>query len=136
MLKTSNVLDNFNSSKEYVNMEIDAFLVAAALKYFGMESLETCPEELSPPNMMRQNKQDLRIWLHGHVKNIVQAHVMDEQESKHTEIRAGVEKASRLPQRALVSCFVCGKEYRYRKALINHLDREHAGHSPIPDLKK
>ena len=50
MLKTSNVLDNFNSSKEYVNMEIDAFLVAAALKYFGMESLETCAEEVSPPN--------------------------------------------------------------------------------------
>ena len=30
--KTSNVLDNFNSCKEYVNMETDAFIVAAALK--------------------------------------------------------------------------------------------------------
>lgn len=29
--------------------------------------------------------------------------------------------------------FVRGKEYPYRKALLNHLDRERAGHSPIPD---
>lgn len=28
--------------------------------------------------------------------------------------------------------FVRGKEYWYRKALLNHLDRERAGHSPIP----
>ena len=131
--KTSNVLDNFNSCKEYVNMETDAFIVAAALKYFGMESLETCAEEVIPPNIMTQRKQDRRIWLHGHVKNILQTHVMDEQQSKHTEIREGVEQAARPPLRALVSCFVCGKEYWYRKALVNHLDREHAGHSPIPD---
>ncbi|KAK2558804.1 hypothetical protein P5673_019019 [Acropora cervicornis] len=70
--KTSNVLDNFNSCKEYVNKEIDAFIVAAALKYFGMESLETCAEEVIPQNMMRQSKQDRRIWLHGHVRNIIQ----------------------------------------------------------------
>lgn len=58
---------------------------------------------------------------------------MDEQQSKHTEIREGMEQVARPPQRALVSCFVYGKEHRCRKALINHLDREHSGHSPIPD---
>ena len=46
--KTNNVLDNFNSCKEYVNMETDAFIVAAALKYFGMDSLETRAEEVIP----------------------------------------------------------------------------------------
>jgi len=114
-------------------METDAFIVAAALKYFEMESLDTCAKEVIPSNTMRQSKQDRRIWLHGYVKNIVQTYVMDEQQSKHTEIREGVEQAARPPQRALVNCFVCGKEYRFRKALINHLDREHASHSPIPD---
>ena len=49
--KTSNVLDNFNSCKEYVNMETHAFIEAAALKYFGMESLEVIT-----PNVMRQSK--------------------------------------------------------------------------------
>ena len=73
------------------------------------------------------------MWLHEHVKNIVQTHVMDEQQSKHTEIREGVEQAATPTQRALVSCIVCGKEYRYRKALRNHFHREHAGHSPNTD---
>lgn len=54
--KTSNVLGNFNTCKEYVNME--TFIVAAALKYFGMESMDTCAEEVIPHNMMRQSKQD------------------------------------------------------------------------------
>lgn len=90
-VKSTNVLDNFNSCKEYVNMETHAFVVAAALIYFGMRSLETSAEEVIPPNMMRQSKQGRRIWLQGHVKNIVQAHVMYEQQSKHTEIREGVE---------------------------------------------
>ena len=55
-----------------------------------MESLEDIP-----PNVMRQSKQHQRIWLHEHVKNIVPTHVMDEQQSKHTEIGEGVEQAAR-----------------------------------------
>ena len=67
------------------------------------------------------------------MKNIVQTHVMDEQQSRHTEIREGVKQVARPPQRALVNCFVCGKDYQYKKALINHLHKEHPGHAPIPE---
>ena len=34
--KTSNVLDNLNSCKDYVNMETDAFITAAVLRHFSI----------------------------------------------------------------------------------------------------
>lgn len=106
-------------------METDALIVAAAMKYFGLDSLEVAVEEVIPPNVLKSSKPDRRIWLHKHVKKIVEMFVMTEQQSKHTEIRCGVENAARPPQKCLVSCHMCGKEYRYRKALANHLAREH-----------
>lgn len=39
-VKISNVLDNFNFCKEYVNMEIYVFIEVVVFKYFGMELLE------------------------------------------------------------------------------------------------
>lgn len=38
--KTKNVLDNFNYCKAFVELEKDAYIVAAAMKHFNMKSLE------------------------------------------------------------------------------------------------
>ena len=37
--KTTNVLDKLNNCKEYVTMETDAFVVAAMMKYFGLNDI-------------------------------------------------------------------------------------------------
>ena len=62
--KTTNAMDNFNPCKEYVNIETDAFLVAATMEYFGMHKFDEPAENVIPPDILNASKQEKRIWLH------------------------------------------------------------------------
>ena len=84
--KTTNAMDNFNPCKEYVNIETDAFLVAATMEYFGMHKLSELAENVIPPDILDGSKQEKRIWLHRHVKMMLEKFVMMEQEKRHAEI--------------------------------------------------
>lgn len=54
--KTTNCLDNFNSCKDFVNLETDALLTAATLKYFGMKSIDDKADEFIPPEILKATK--------------------------------------------------------------------------------
>lgn len=88
--KTTNVMDNFNPCKEYTNFETDAFLVAATLEYFGMQSLEETEESVIPRHILNGSKNGKRIWLHRHAKNILEKFVTREQQAKHKDLRDAV----------------------------------------------
>ena len=123
--KTSNVLDNFNACKEYTSIETDAMITAATLQYFGLEGLAVPEEEFIPPSVINGSKPDRRIWLHTHVKAILEKYVMSKQGSDHADVRTGVAAASQPPHRGNFKCQVCGREFRYRKAMGNHIHKQH-----------
>lgn len=85
--KTPNVLDNFNQCKDYVNLETDALITAAALTYFGMSRLDDKPDSVIPPDILKSSKEKKRIWLHGHIKNMLSKFVISDQTSEHEQIR-------------------------------------------------
>lgn len=55
--KTPNVLDNFNQCKDYVNLETDALITAAALTYFRMSRLYDKPDSVIPPDILKSSKE-------------------------------------------------------------------------------
>ena len=69
--KTSNVLDNFNVCKDFINLETDALITAAAMSYFGMESLDDKAESFIPPDILKASREKRRVWLHIHTKNML-----------------------------------------------------------------
>lgn len=123
--KTPNVLDNFNQCKDYVNLETDALITAAALTYFGMSRLDDKPDSVIPPDILKSSKEKKRIWLHGHIKNMLSKFVMSDQTSEHEQIREHVAESNRPKEPVLYPCRVCGKQYKYAKARQNHEMRVH-----------
>ncbi|KAK3733825.1 hypothetical protein QZH41_009292 [Actinostola sp. cb2023] len=69
--RTTNVLDNFNQCKGYVNFETDAFITSAAIKYFGLDSLDAPADDVIPPDIISGSKESKRRWLHKHVETMV-----------------------------------------------------------------
>lgn len=59
--KTTNVLDNFNTCKDFVNMETDAF---TALQYFNIQSIDSPADEFIPPLIQTASLSDKRLWLY------------------------------------------------------------------------
>lgn len=118
--KTKNVLDNLNYCKSFVKLESAAFIVAAALQYFSMTDItDEVPEHFALPAVTSGNKGERRLWLHQHVKTILEKFVMTEQEQYFATVQATVNELNRY------SCSVCGKNYKYRKAMINHEKKIH-----------
>lgn len=60
--KTKNVLDNFNDCKDFVELETDAYIVAAAMKHFNMKSLE---DQVVPQLVHKGTKETRRVWIHN-----------------------------------------------------------------------
>ena len=124
--KTKKVLDNFNYCKDYVEVETDAFIVAAAMNHFGMESLEQ--DDVIPHNIHHSQKEAKRLWLHKEVEAIVEKLIMNKQAAELEEIISGMAVANPPPQCQAFPCRGCGKAYNYRKCRENHEMRFH------PDL--
>ena len=64
--KTKNVLDNFNYCKDFVELETDAYIVAAAMKHINMKSLED--EQVVPLLVQKATKETRRLWIHREAK--------------------------------------------------------------------
>jgi hypothetical protein len=69
--RTTNAMDNFNHCKAYVNLETDAFITAAVMKHFGIESLETPAESFIPSNILSGTRQVKRFWFHQQIKEML-----------------------------------------------------------------
>ena len=59
--KTSNVLDNFNVCKDFINLETDALITAAAMSHFGMETLDDKAESFIPPDILKASREKRRV---------------------------------------------------------------------------
>ena len=73
--KTTIVLENLNSYKEYVTMETAAFVVTAMMKYFGMDDINAFgmddinapAQSFIPPDILNADSHQKRIWLNRHI---------------------------------------------------------------------
>ena len=120
--KTSNVFDNFNVCKDFINLETNALITAAAMSHFGMESLDDKAESFIPPDILKASREKRRVWLHGHIRNMLARFVMSDE---HEIIREKVAEVNR-PKAPVVHIFrVCGKTYKYVKAKENHERKQH-----------
>lgn len=104
--KTKNVLDNFNYCKDFVELETDAYIVAAAMKHFHMKSLED--EQVVPLLVQKATKETRRLWIHQEAKQMLEKFVMTRQSDECREILEAVAEAN---QRKVFFCNVCGKRY-------------------------
>lgn len=120
--KTSNVLDNFNVCKDFINLETDALITAAAMSHFGMESLDDKAESFIPPDILKASREKRRVWLHSHIKNMLATFVMSDE---HEIIREKVAEVKRPKAPVVHICRVCGKTYKYAKAKENHERKQH-----------
>lgn len=118
--KTTNVLDNLNQCKYFINLETDASITAATLLHFGMKSVDDEEQEVIPPNVLASSNDNKRLWFHKQVKKIVSKHVMNSE----TEIYKTMTEAIRLENstrgRDEYRCRICDKVYRYKKAMETH----------------
>ena len=55
--KTTNVLDNLNSCKEFVTLETNAFVITALMKYFGMGDINAPSQSFIPPDILDADSQ-------------------------------------------------------------------------------
>ena len=55
--KTPNVLGNFNQCKDFINLETDALITAAAMTHVGMESVDNKPESFIHPDILKASKE-------------------------------------------------------------------------------
>ena len=120
--KALNVPDNFNLCKDFINLETDALITAAAKSYFGMESLHDKAESFIPPDILEASREKRRVWLHSHTKNMVAKFVMSDE---HEIIREKVAEVNRPKAPVVHICRVCGKTYKYTKAKKNHDRKGH-----------
>ena len=118
--KTKNVLDNFNYCKDFVELETDAYIVAAARKHFNMKSLED--HQVVRKVVQKGTKERRRMWIHKQAKEMLEKFVLTRQSEECTDIVEAVTKAN---QQKFFYCSVCGKRYFYEKARDNHEKKQH-----------
>lgn len=70
-------LDHYDLVKEFLAIELDAFIIAATLNHFGMEGAESIPTKIvMPENLKNSSKEAERKWLHSKVSTMLEKFVM------------------------------------------------------------
>ena len=65
-------MDNYDKMKEFFAINLDAFIIAASLKYFGMDNIDSQPTINSFESALKSaTKTDKRQWLHKQVSNML-----------------------------------------------------------------
>ena len=59
------IMDNYDKFKEFFSINLDAFITAATLNYFGMDV--TSAPNCFPPNIKSASKTERHQWLHEQV---------------------------------------------------------------------
>lgn len=124
--RTTNVLDNLNQCKNFINMETNAIVTACAMTYFSMSSLNMAVDEVVPPNVLNGDDDSKRLWYHRHVKSMVSKYVMNTESEIFHNMVEGVRQQSPPKPRDIYNCRVCNKEYHYKKARENHEKKKHS----------
>lgn len=127
-----NVVDNYDKVKEFFAINLDAFIIAASLKYFGMDNIDSQPTINSfEPALKSATKTDKRKWLHEQISNLLDKFVMDgvsDLQSIHNEL------ATPPPPRTEHCCRQpsCDKKFVYVKCLLRHELQVHGLELPSP----
>lgn len=71
-------LENYDAVKEFFKVENEAVIVAATMRYFGVDTVNSLSTENKiPKNLQKSSNEEKRKWLHGHIKSILDEYVMD-----------------------------------------------------------
>lgn len=70
--------ENYNKIREFFTTESDAFLVSAALVYFGTQTVNDMPtKNVFQPSLHQSNVEEKRKWLHEHAGKLFDLFVSD-----------------------------------------------------------
>ena len=66
--------DNYTKIKEFFQVQVEAMVVAAAMKHFDMEQLNTNITNL-PFNITKESTENKRSWIYNEIETILDKHV-------------------------------------------------------------
>ena len=121
------VIDTFIYCKEYVNFETDCYILALAMKYFNLASIETLEDQVIPPSIGQTAAGEKREWLYGHLKTMVSQYITNVQEEAVETIQEEVATVDMPPVREEYHWreHNCEKIYKYTNARKNHEEKVH-----------
>lgn len=131
-----NVMDNYDKVKEFFSINLDAFIIAASLRHFGMDTVASTPtKNIIPDEIHKQTHEDKRIWLHNQVSIMLDKYVMGNVSCELQDIQN--EFAAPLPSPEHSCHFPpCTKKYKYVKCLLRHECKEHGLQQPLSEEKE
>lgn len=120
--------ENHNQIREFFTTETDAFLVSAAMHYFGLEGVDSVPtKNVFPPNFHQSSFEDKRKWLCEHVGHLFDQYVSDSVtdwgDSLESEAVSEHQAVSREEFRCRFSG--CSRVFLYAKCRTNHEKSKH-----------
>lgn len=72
------LMDHYDKVKEFFGIKLDAFITAASLKHFGMDSVTSSLNVNTIPDAVRKGIDLVkRQWLHNEVSSMLDKYVMD-----------------------------------------------------------
>lgn len=116
--------ENYNKIREFFTTETDAFLVSAAMNYFGMVSVNDLPtRNVFSSNLHQGSMEEKRRWLYEHAAKMFDQYVSD----SVTELGNAQQVVSdQLDQEALPCRFSSStRVFKYAKCRINHEKSKH-----------
>lgn len=120
-----NVMDNYDKVKEFFSINLDAFITAASLKYFGMASVTSKPTINGFAHGLKSaTKTEKRRWLHEQVSKMLDKFVMDgvsELQSIHDDLTSPPQPRTQHQCRQSG----CTRKFVYVKCLLRHEQNVH-----------
>ena len=117
-------LDNFSVVKEFFNIEMDAFIVAASMEYFGMTSVSSAPTKVPiPTGVKKGDDSGKRKWLHLQISKMLDMYVMD----GFADIEELAEGPPQPQPRPDLPCAFpgCCRVFKYPKCKVTHEEKVH-----------
>ena len=120
-----NVMGHYDKVKEFFAINLDAFITAASLRHFGMDSVISRITQNNIPYSVRKGSNlEKQQWLHTEVSSMLDKYVMDsvsDLQDIHNDLAAAKaprqERPCRFPS--------CAKTFKYLKCLLRHEMKVH-----------
>lgn len=116
--------ENYNKIREFFTTETDAFLVSAAMNYFGMESVNDSPKRnVFSSNLHQGGMEEKRRWLCEHAAKLFDQYVSD----SVTKLGDAQQVVSDQFEQEPLPCRFssCTRVFKYAKCRINHEKSKH-----------
>lgn len=129
------IMDNYDKVKEFFSINLDAFITAATLNYFGMDDVTSTPN-CFPSNIKSTSKTEKRQWLHEQVSKMLDKSVMDNFCDLQS-IQENLDSVHPSAQSGIICRHTgCNKKFTYLKCLLKHAINKHNLHLDSPDQKR